>query len=227
MTMEDIRDGLWRWETPHPEWRTKIEWGHRVACYALSAGDDLVLVDPLAPADDDSFWPALDRLTERHARVAVFITIPYHVRSAADVHRRYAGKTSVHGHRAVAKRLPADVPLEAVEPGAALPGGVTAHKIGKPRRYEMPLLLPSHGALAFGDAVVAVGGELRVWDSLDDPNRRDWYENRFLPTLRPLLDLPFRHVLATHGPPIMDRGKEALAAALEREPWSPGQEIVR
>jgi hypothetical protein len=223
--MDELRDGLWRWEAPHPEWRTRIEWGHRVASYAVSAGDDLVLVDPLAPDGQESFWPALDAIAERHGRVAALVTIPYHVRSCEAVWRRYRDRASVHGHPALARRLSDDVAFEPVEPGARLPGGAIAQAIGNPRRYEMPLLLPSHEAIAFGDAIVAVGDELRVWATLEDGRRRDWYERRFLPSLRPLLELPFRHALATHGPPILDRGKEALTAALARGPWSPGAEV--
>jgi hypothetical protein len=48
-----------------------------------------------------------------------------------------------------------------LEPGETLPGGVTAHPIGRPRRYEQPLHLSSQRALAFGDAIVEVDGALR------------------------------------------------------------------
>src|ERR671916_3517392 len=106
MTMEELRDGLWRWEAPHPEWRTRIEWGHRVASYTLSAGDDLLLVDPLVPDGEGGLWAALDRLAEGHRRVAALVTIPYHVRSCEAVRRRYGGRASVHGHSALARRLP-------------------------------------------------------------------------------------------------------------------------
>jgi hypothetical protein len=48
--------------------------------------------------------------------------------------------------------------------------------------------------------------------------RRTWYESRFLPTLRPLLELEPEHVLVTHGDPVVGTGTRALASALERDP---------
>jgi hypothetical protein len=45
-----------------------------------------------------------------------------------------------------------------------------------------------------------------------------WHEQRTLPALRALLQLPFERVLVSHGEPVHDRG--AFEAALEREPWS-------
>jgi len=40
---------------------------------------------------------------------------------------------------------------------------VRAHSIGQPRRAEIPFELPSHRALAFGDTLLEIDGELRVW----------------------------------------------------------------
>ena len=50
-----------------------------------------------------------------------------------------------------------------IDPAKPLPAGVSAYVIGKPRRIETPLLIPSHRALVFGDAVAEEGGRLRVW----------------------------------------------------------------
>ena len=92
--------------------------------------------------------------------------------------------------------------------------------IGKPRRGEQPLWLPSHRALVFGDAVVEYGGKLRVWvqDRVDDKVRR-FYRERFNPTLAPLLELDVERVLVTHGEPVLEGGGEALRQALDSEPW--------
>jgi len=101
-----------------------------------------------------------------------------------------------------------------------LPGRVTAHPIGKPRRYETPLLLPSHHALVFGDAVAESGGRLVVWSSERvDAKVERFYRERFNPTLEPLLELDFDAALATHGQPLMSGGKRALRKALEAKPW--------
>jgi len=101
-----------------------------------------------------------------------------------------------------------------------LPAGVTAYAIGKPRRHETPLHLPSHSALVFGDAVAEDGGELRVWaESPIDAKVERFYRERFNPTLEPLLELDFERVLVTHGQPLMSGGRAALKRALDAGPW--------
>ena len=128
-------------------------------------------------------------------RLAILITIPYHVRSSEELWRRYRkhAETTIHGHPACAKRLSDRSALPPDRHRRGLPGGVTAHTIGKPRRYETPLHLPSHDALVFGDAVAEWGGRLVVWaaDKVDAKVER-FYRERFNPTLEPLLELRLR-----------------------------------
>ena len=59
-----------------------------------------------------------------------------------------------------------------------------------------------------------------VWsaDKVDAKVER-FYRERFNPTLEPLLELPFDAVLATHGQPLLTKGKRALKRALEARPW--------
>jgi hypothetical protein len=45
-TPEQLVDGLWRWTARHPEWHPG-EFGSEVASFALKAGDETILVDPL------------------------------------------------------------------------------------------------------------------------------------------------------------------------------------
>jgi glyoxylase-like metal-dependent hydrolase (beta-lactamase superfamily II) len=99
--------------------------------------------------------------------------------------------------------------LEPVQPGDELPGGLRALYDGR-GRSETPLYLPEQRALVFADAVTAPGGTLRVWDT-------SWHEERALPALRALLELPFEHVLVSHGEPVHTRSD--FEAALERDPW--------
>ena len=67
---------------------------------------------------------------------------------------------------------------------------------------------------------MGVDGEPRVWQVSGMSRRREWYEERFLPTLRPLLELDFENVLVTHGPPVIGDGRELLRKGLEAPPWS-------
>jgi hypothetical protein len=221
---EQLTADIHRWTARHPEWHPRYEWAQEVACFAVESGDTLVLVDPLAPAEADPFWAELDALvdTSGASRIAVLITIHYHARSTADVYRRYREQleVSIHAHASVRERLDPDVPMSAIEPGEPLPAGARAFAIGNPRRSETPILLPSARALAFGDAVVGVDGELRVWQVSGMSRRREWYEERFLPTLRSLLDLDFENVLVTHGPPVLGDGHERLRRGLDAPPWN-------
>jgi hypothetical protein len=217
--MQQLTDGLWRWTARHPEWHPG-EFGAEVACFAAQAGDTTLLIDPLLPPDPQ---PVLDVVDEQVGdRLAILITIPYHVRSSEELWKRYRkdAEATIHGHPACAKRLPDESGFRAIDPAAELPGGVTAHTIGKPRRYEMPLHLPSHDALVFGDAVVEWEGRLRVWatDRIDAKVER-FYRERFNPTLEPLLELGAENVLVTHGAPVMGGGTEALRDALKAKPW--------
>jgi glyoxylase-like metal-dependent hydrolase (beta-lactamase superfamily II) len=203
----EVADGLWRWALPHPEWRAS-EFGREVVSWAVRTPDGVVLVDPLVEEPG-----ALDALDP----VAIVITIPYHARSAEPLAERFG--IAVYGHPATAKRLGDTSRFVATDPSTALPGGARCFLAGKPKRFEQPVLFPSARALAFGDAVVVnPAGELRVW--VQDPAwRREWYDERFLPTLQPLLELDVERILVTHGAPVLRDGAEALRHALSVEPW--------
>jgi hypothetical protein len=214
-----LADGLWRWTARHPDWHPG-EFGREVASFALRTDDGPVLVDPLLPAEPGAVLEHLDALVED--RVVILITIPYHVRSAEPLWRRWRDRAeiTIWGHPAAAKRLENAAAFRTVEPGAPLPGGAQAYSIGRPRRFEMPLYLPSHRGLAFGDAVVETGGELRVWaHGRFDERRLRFYRDRFNPTLAPLLELDAERVLVTHGEPVLSDGAVELRRALERPPW--------
>ena len=100
--------------------------------------------------------------------------------------------------------------LTPIRPGDELPGGLLALSDGR-GGVETPIYLPERRAIVFADGMTAPGGVLRVWHS---PSLEKW---RFR-TLRTMLDLPFEHVLVSHGEPVHTRAD--FEAALKREPWS-------
>ncbi len=222
--LSEVAPGIFRWQTRHPEWHTRIAWGHEVASFALAGDEGLALVDPLLPAPDTPSRPAveqvLDRLVGAAARLDIMITIPYHVRSATELFERYRERlgVTVYGHPAVAGRLAGtDTPLTPIKPGAAVGRSAVAMAIGKPRRYETPLYFAAHKALAFGDAVVGFETGLRVWQQAT--TAPDWYERRFAPTLLPLLQLDVERVLTTHGESVLHGARQALRDAVAAGPW--------
>jgi hypothetical protein len=216
-----LADGLWRWTARHPQWHPGA-FGAQVASFALRTGDVLLLVDPLLPEGEsgDAVLACLDEAAGV-GPVAVLVTIPYHARSAEALWERYRDQgASIHGHANVAKRLHDASGLFPAQAGDVLPGGAMAHGVGRPRRTELPLHLPSHEALAFGDAIVEHEGALHVWEQrrIDERVQR-FHRERLVPSLRPLLDLGARRVLVTHGAPVLSDGTRALAAALDAGPW--------
>jgi hypothetical protein len=217
--IDPLGDGLWRWSARHPEWHPRTEFGAEVVSWVLREDGGTVLIDPLLPEGEEggeAFAEALDAIVE--GEVTIVVTIPYHVRSAEPLARRYSA--AVHGHRDVARRFEGAVDFRAIEPGRPFAHGMTGHRIGSPPRKELPLYVPGRRALAFGDAVVGVEGGLRVWVQRPNDERRErWYRERLVPTLEPLLELDTEQVLTTHGSPVLRDGGAALRDALAAPPW--------
>jgi hypothetical protein len=222
MPAERLADGLLRWTARHPEWHPG-DFGAEVGSYAAVAGDDLLLVDPLLPDDGDALLEELDALVQK--RIAILITIGYHVRSSAALWERWRRDVSVAilGPPQARRRLEggAAQAFSELRPSDDGPAGVRAFAIGRPRRGERPLWLPSHHALAFGDAIVTTpGGELRIWiQEPVDEDREAFYRDRFAPTLSELLELPVQRVLVTHGQPVVENAADALRRAANSPPW--------
>ena len=221
--MDELVPGVYRWTAPHPEWRTRIEWGHEVAGYALVGAAGLSLVDALLPPEGSDargeVETRLDELTAAASRLDILVTIPYHARSAEALYARYRDRLPVAlwGHPAVAKRFTdAATPLMPIVAGECA-GAAVPYAIGNPRRYETPLYFPEHRALAFGDALVCVDGAVRIWQQ--SPFSPAWYHDKLLPSLMPLLDLDVDLILATHGPAIVSEGGAAVRKGLAAPPW--------
>jgi hypothetical protein len=203
--LREVATGLWLWRVAYPDWRPGRGWGPVVASTCVESGGEVVVLDPLAPPESaHEIWERLDASPP----TLVAVLKPDHVRDVDLFVRRY-------GARALGPRLfwRHDIPemdLEPIEPGDELPGGLVAVHDGRGRN-ETPLWLPEQRALVFADALTAPAGELLVWAT-------PWHEERALPALRALLDLPFEHVIVSHGEPVHDRA--AYERALTLPPWS-------
>jgi len=220
--VDELAPGLWSWARRHPEWHPG-EFGAEVVSFMVRGGNELVLVDPLVDGDGDPVWEAIEAGAAGDVgAIRVFTTITYHVRSAESVRDRLGDRVAVtiHGHPAVAKRLASTEGFAPFVPGDEPIAGVSAHPVGRPRRYETPLLLSSHDALVFGDAVVGTDQGPRIWaQEKIDERVLQFNRERFGPSLEPLLDLDFDRLLMTHGPSVLAGGKEALRAAIAADPW--------
>jgi glyoxylase-like metal-dependent hydrolase (beta-lactamase superfamily II) len=192
MRVQEVAPGLWRWTGLHPEWTPASAgpegWDQEVGCVYYESPDAVVLVDPLAPPEDEErFWAALDRDVERAGKpVRVLITVSWHDRSAEAVAKRYGAATD--------GSFPAGI-----EAHAATAGGETVY------------WLPEHGALVFGDVVLGAEDGVRLCPE-------SWLDGtlaQLRDELRPLLDLPVERLLVSHGEPVLEGGHAALARALD------------
>ena len=203
--IKDVAAGLWIWRLEHPAWKPGQGWEPLVASTCVESRGETLLLDPLAPhADATEVWERL----EAHPPTAVVILKPDHVRHVDLFVRRYGARA--FGPRLFFRNDIPDTELEWIEPGSQLPGGIVALYDGRGRN-ETPVWLPEQRTLVFADALTAPGGELRVWAS-------PCHEERALPALRALLDLPFERVIVSHGEPVHDRA--AYERALDLPRWS-------
>jgi hypothetical protein len=211
--LDEVAAGLWRATV------TRNGIPPSMTAYVLRDGENTILVDPLVAGETDPLLASLDDVVR--GRVRILITTPFHVRGAGLLWRRWSDThdVTIYGHEHCATRLDDRSAFRPLRGGETLEGGVRAHAFGKPRRAEIPFELPTHRALAFGDSVLEIDGELRVWPRHRDLDRT-WYEERFLPTLEPLTRLDIERVLVTHGAPVLRDGARELTTTLARPPWS-------
>jgi glyoxylase-like metal-dependent hydrolase (beta-lactamase superfamily II) len=195
-----------------------------VSSYAIDDGERLLVFDPIAPSDE-LFEIAADRDT------AVVLTSPWHERDMQSLVERlgvpvYAprpdsaqdlmDKWGITAEQA-GDGSPDLVWLRAEAPdhwrpyaaGDPLPSGLETFEGREPN--DIVLWVDSHHAVVAGDTLADFGEGLEV--SARWLREGITHESR-LERLRPLLDKPVEHVLATHGGPF-DR------AALERALSSP------
>jgi len=217
--MRELRPGLWHWSAPHPDWASTQPWQEEVSSYAMDDGERLLLFDPLAPPDEilalagerdtavvlTAPWHERDtrRLVERHG-LPVHTPLP---ETAEDLMQKYditaeqAGDGSPDLAWLVKEGKGEARPYS---PGDGEPAGILAFVGREPQ--DLVLWLEDYRAVISGDSLVDFGQGLEIpvqW------LRKDVPREQVAESLRPLLERPVEHVLATHGGPT-DR------AALER-----------
>ena len=203
----DVAPGLWVWRVEHPDWHKDVGWEPPVTSTLVESGGEVAVMDAIAPpAEAGEIW---DRLDARPPTLAVVLK-PDHVRDVDVFVRRYGARA--YGPSLFWRNNIPETELVPIEPGDELPGGLVALYEGR-GRGETPLWLPEQRALVFADALTERNGKLLVWAT-------PWHEERVLPALRALLELPFEHVIVSHGEPLHDR--DAFERALEVPPFSDG-----
>jgi xanthine/CO dehydrogenase XdhC/CoxF family maturation factor len=198
--VQEVAAGVWHWQAPHPEWEDSV-WPQLVSSYAIDDGERLLLFDPIATAAE-----IVARADGRD--LVVVLTNPWHERDTRALVEEHNPPVFVadpgEGSPDVAWLLSGEVGdphLYSADGG--LPAGVEAAFPGR-EPNDLVLWVPSRRAVVAGDTLVDFGDGLKIHEPWLSSPRED-----VVGQLRPLLDLPVEHVLATHGGP-HDR------AALER-----------
>jgi glyoxylase-like metal-dependent hydrolase (beta-lactamase superfamily II) len=218
--VRELAPGLWHWQAPHPAWESSEPWDENVSSYAIDDGERLLFFDPIAPPGE------LEKLAPER-ETAVVLTAPWHERdmqglvvrhglpvyapepdTAEELMRMFGVTAEQAGDGSpdlVWLRAERPDHWHRYETGDRLPGGIETFPGHK--RNDIVLWVGGHGAVVAGDTLVDFGSGLEMnerWLKYAGATREQVLEG-----LRPLLDLPVEHVLATHGGPF-DR------AALER-----------
>lgn len=210
--MRELGPGLWHWQAPHPGWRDGEPWDRNVSSYALDDGERLVLFDPIAPPSE------LEALAAER-ETAVVLTAPWHERDTEGLVERLDVPVYTPLPDS-AEHLMKTYGLTAEQAGDGSPDVVWLLKEGKgeARPYtagdqldvgveafpgqkpnDLVLWVESRRAVVAGDTLVDFGNGLEInerWLAAAGAKLED-----VVAGLRPLLDKPVEHVLATHGGP--------------------------
>jgi glyoxylase-like metal-dependent hydrolase (beta-lactamase superfamily II) len=215
----ELSPGLWHWQAPHPEWRASEPWDQNVSSYAIVDDHQLLLFDPLGVPNE------IEVLVAEH-ETAIVLTAPWHERDAESLVERL-GVPVYTPLPDSAQYLMDTYGITAEQAGDGSPDVVWLLREGKgeARPYSSGERLqfgadvfPGHKAndtvhwveskraVISGDTLVDFGQGLEINERWLRPGVT---REEITAGLRPLLELPVEHVLATHGGPT-DR------AALER-----------
>jgi len=204
----EVATGLWRWTAYHEEWKEDV------GCVFCETADGVVLVDPLVPVGEEQrFWQALDRDVRRvGGEIQVLVTVFWHVRSTAAMVERYSARVWAPSTSRAAVERRSGIVTDVFRPGDALPGGIEAFRSA--RRTEVLFWIPQHAALVPGDVLIGDGaGGVRMCPESWLPGKTGHRE--LAESLRPLLELPVRRVLVSHGEPVVEDGRAELVRALQ------------
>ena len=216
MEVVEIAPHLWRWTGRHEEWEEDV------GSIWYETEDGVVLIDPILPPEDaENFLAHFDREVAGQ-RVHVLVTVFWHTRSTSDFVERYGARVwaPARGKAAIARRAGGEV-ASPFRPGDPLPGGVRAFATA--RAAEVVYWIPKHGALVPGDVLLGEGakgggtrragpGGIRLCPESWLPEGKGHAE--LAESLRPLLDRPLERILVSHGRPVLENARAALAGAL-------------
>jgi glyoxylase-like metal-dependent hydrolase (beta-lactamase superfamily II) len=204
--MDGIRltGALTLWKAPHPAWRSNPEWPEEVGFATWESTDVYVFIDPLVRDDlDAAAWERFDlAVAESDRPAAVLLTAPWHERSVRAVAARYDAHVWIHPR---GRARVADLPeLE------ALPEGVEVFVPDGVDEGQVAFHIVPEQALVVAEFFLGTNSGLQV---LPSPGTQD--RAAFAASLDQLRNLSIERVLVAHGPAVLQRGEDAIRAALD------------
>ena len=219
--MQELAPGIWHWQGRHPEWEESEPWDPNVSSYALDDGERLLIFDPIAPpaellelgGDRDttvvltSPWHERDMQTlVEQLGVTVYSARPDSAQDLMDKFGISAERAGDGSPDIVWLRNEAADHWQPYTADGPLPPGIEAFEGREPN--DLVLWVEGHNVVVAGDTLADFGEGLEV--------STRWLREGVTPEsrverLRPLLDKPVEHVLATHGGPF---DRDALERAL-------------
>ena len=196
--LESVAPGLRRWSAWHAEWRQEV------GSVAVDTPDGLALIDPLDPPP------------EVRSPAHVLLTVFWHARSAGELGASHVWAPA-RGVRRLKNR--GVVVTDPFEKNPKLPGTIEA--LPTAREGEVIYWLPQQRAVVVGDVLLGAGAKPHA---TSEPLRLcpvRWLDGKthkqLVKSLLPLLDLPLERILVAHGDPVLQSGKDVLAALIAPE----------
>ena len=209
--MLELRPGLWHWQTRHPDWEPSEPWDPNVSSYAIAGRERLLLFDPQGvPSEIEAL--AGERET------AIVLTAPWHERDSEHLVERLGipvytplpdtAQYLMDTYGITAEQAGDGSPdlvwllrenkgeAHPYSAGDRLPFGADVFPGHKPN--DTVLWIESERVVISGDTLVDFGSGLEINERWLRPSVT---REQIAAGLRPLLDLPVEHVLATHGGP--------------------------
>jgi hypothetical protein len=197
--VQEIAPGIVHWQAYHEGIRSTVS-----SYMALEGG---VVLDPMPPRE------GFGALAEQYGEPQIVIlTNRHHFRHAAELQERFA--TTVFCHELGMHSFRDSKGVRPFAFGDRLPGGAVAYEVGALTPEETAIWFPVERALAFADSIVRMPPDAPlgfVPDELmgNDPAR---VKEGLRAAFARLVELEPAHLLLAHGLPVVDRGRDELAA---------------
>ena len=209
--VRELAPGIWHWQARHPGWSEGEPWDPNVSSYAIDDGERLLVFDPIAPPDE------LVELAAARDTVVV-LTSPWHERdmqglverlgvevyaprpdSAQDLMDKWGITAEQAGDGSpdlVWLRAEAPITGARTRPTARCPLGSRRTRAGSRTTSCSTSRATARSSPATRSRTSAKASRCRRVGSVQGITHESRVER-----LRPLLEKPVEHVLATHGGP--------------------------